>query len=191
MQSKFKRPDCTSYVDGSKFVEQMKSKQNLNPFPIDLQEVQMDCKWLRDMWSSLKWWWFVKILWSCISCGWEIDMGMDCRHNSFSRKNGDLYPLLYSNLFSKFSPESAQTHWFRIFLSTFLRVRFCPDFCATTATSLYEIQMKFRDGEFRKLLCFANSPLWLHGQKLKPKLEASCVCCRLFTRIQLIWRMVK
>ena len=58
---------------------------------------------------------FVKILWSCISCGWEIDMGMDCRHNSFSRKNGDLYPLLYWNLFWQFSPVSAQTHWFRIF----------------------------------------------------------------------------
>ena len=98
------------------------------------------------------------------------------------------YIWIFSDIFT---PDSAQTHWFRIFLSTFLRVRFCPDFCATTATSLYEIQMKFRDGEFRKLLCFANSTLWLHGQKLKPKLEASCVCCRLFTQIQLIWRMVK
>ena len=53
-------------------------------------------------------------------------MGMDCRHNSFSRKNGDLYPLLYSNLFSKFSPGSAQTHWFRILLLIFLGVKIFP-----------------------------------------------------------------
>ena len=178
----------------------MKPTQDLNLLQIDLQEVQMDCKWLRDMWSSLKWWWYVKILWSCISSKFfglafrvgERSTWVWIAVITVSHERMVICIHFYIWIFSDiFTPDSAQTHWFRIFLSTFLRVRFCPDFCATTATSLYEIQMKFWDGDFRKLLCFANSPLWLHGQKLKPKLEASCVCCRLFTRIQLIWRMVK
>ena len=116
---------------------------------------------------------FVKILWSCISCGWEIDMGMDCRHNSFSRKNGDLYPLLYLNLFWHFYTRFCTNTLVQDFSFNFFWVwclMFCPDFYERTDTFLYKIQMKLLRWRVQKITLFCQLPTVVTWSEIETKI---------------------